>query len=984
MRKIYSLFSFVLISSIAIAQPQGNKKVVDHHELTKKEAVDKAKVLTGYSNLNQVLGAISKHVVKNKSIEKEFLEYIKPFVKADIRYISVSIAEGTITSSNLKQNYAQELKKYKELYKNFEKDGSKKNKAVGNPVKPFGPGQPCQNGDFETQTTAGWEGSWGAGASPWDPTITAGFDNPGINSGTGQHVIMTSGNDPNITAIPVVFPGGGGASFRLGDNGGGGNNSALLKQTYQVSAGVPYFVYHYAVVLEDAGHPQNEQPFFQVRMFDGSGNPISCASIDVDATNATGLIDNGNGIKYKNWTTVLIPLAPYIGQDVTIRFITGDCNNSPPTGGSHDGYAYIDAECNYLPAIQQSAASICGGQNMTLTAPAGLGTYTWSGPGIVSGGLTQVATINQPGVYTVNMVTQTTPPNAPCSFSLSTTVAGNPSPTAAFTTNTVCVGSPTQFTDASTLTPGPILSWSWDFDNNGSSDATTQNPTFTYPAAGSYTTTLIVTGAGGCTSTVSNTVVVSSTVTPAITSVPTTCSNVPAFNLVANVGGGTWSGNGITNATTGNFDPATATPGVNVITYAVTGACAGTDTIQINIVPGASPTWTQPAALCADAASINLNTLLTGTAGGTWSGTGVTGNTFNPAGLSGPINVTYTVGTAPCIGTESHTITVTPNADATITQAGPFCSDAIGSVLTAATGGGTWSGTGITDPATGAFNPNQAVVGNNLITYTVSGACGDTDTMNIVILQSGNAAYTLPASICAGAASIDLNTLVTGTPGGTWSGTGVTGNTFNPSGLSGNVSITYTVGSGVCQQTSTQVISVDGINAAFTATPTTGLAPLNVNFTNGSTNAVSYSWDLGNGQTSTATDPATTYTATGSYLVVLVATNASGCTDTATIIIDVTELSALVIPNVFTPNGDGNNDYFKPVLAEGLSKFKMVIYDRWGLKMSEVTNESLGWDGKSKNGSDAPDGTYYYIVTADGADGKKYEFTGYVSLIRAK
>ena len=62
MRKIYSLFSFVLISSIAIAQPQGNKKAVDHHELTKKEAVDKAKVVTGYTSLNQVLTAISKHV----------------------------------------------------------------------------------------------------------------------------------------------------------------------------------------------------------------------------------------------------------------------------------------------------------------------------------------------------------------------------------------------------------------------------------------------------------------------------------------------------------------------------------------------------------------------------------------------------------------------------------------------------------------------------------------------------------------------------------------------------------------------------------------------------------------------------------------------------------------------------------------------------------------------------------------------------------
>ncbi|MBL7888721.1 MAG: gliding motility-associated C-terminal domain-containing protein [Bacteroidia bacterium] len=979
MKKIYSLFSFVIITSFALAQDNKSAIVSHHHELTKQEIRQKAQSLTGYKSLDQIMATVSKHVVKNKSIEKEFMNYILPFVKTDVRYISVSIAEGKITKADLKKNYGVLLKKYKELYLNFEKDGAKKVKSAGNPI-PFGPGQPCQNGDFETQTTTGWEGSYG---SPLDPTITAGFDNPGINSGTGQHVIMTSGNDPNITAIPCVFPGGGGASFRLGDNGGGGNNSARLKQTFQVSAGVPYFVYHYAVVLEDAGHVVIEQPYFRVRMYDQGGTPISCATIDVDATNSTGLITSGS-IKYKNWTTVLIPLTPYIGQDVTIEFTTADCDNSPPSGGSHDGYAYIDAECNYLPAIQQSAASICGGQNMTLTAPAGLGSYTWSGPGIVSGGSSQIATINQPGVYTVNMQTQTTPPNTPCSFTLTTTVAGNPSPVAAFTSNTVCVGSPTLFTDGSSVSAGSITNWAWDFDNNGSVDATSQNPTNTYPAAGTYTTSLTVTGPGGCTATTTATVTVSSTVTPNVTSVPTTCSNVPAFNLVANVGGGTWSGTGITDANLGTFDPSQASTGVNVITYAVTGACAGSDTIQINIVPGASPNWTAPAAMCADGASVNLNTLITGSTGGTWSGTGVSGNTFNPAGLSGNITVTYTVGTAPCVGTESHAITVTPNADATITQAGPLCSDAIGITLSGATPGGVWSGTGITDPNTGAFSPNQATVGNNIITYTISGACGDTDTMNVVIIQSGNPSYTLPPSICASGAPIDLNTLVTGTAGGTWSGPGVSGNIFNPSGLSGNQSITYTVGQGICQQTSTQTINVDGINAAFTATPTTGLSPLNVNFTNGSTNAVSYAWDLGNGQTSTATDPSSTYTATGSYVVTLIATNASGCADTATIIITVDELSNLVIPNVFTPNGDGSNDYFKPVLAEGLKTFKMVIYDRWGLKMSEVTNESLGWDGNAKNGSPAPDGTYYYIVTADGADGKEYKFTGYVSLIRAK
>ena len=66
-----------------------------------------------------------------------------------------------------------------------------------------------------------------------------------------------------------------------------------------------------------------------------------------------------------------------------------------------------------------------------------------------------------------------------------------------------------------------------------------------------------------------------------------------------------------------------------------TGYDCGQNT-PINIAPcpvPCDPTWTPPAALCFDDASINLNTLVTGDAGGTWSGTGVTGNTFDPTGL---------------------------------------------------------------------------------------------------------------------------------------------------------------------------------------------------------------------------------------------------------------------------------------------------------------------------------------------------------------
>ncbi len=78
-------------------------------------------------------------------------------------------------------------------------------------------------------------------------------------------------------------------------------------------------------------------------------------------------------------------------------------------------------------------------------------------------------------------------------------------------------------------------------------------------------------------------------------------------------------------------------------------------------------------------------------------------------------------------------------------------------------------------------------------------------------------------------------------------------------------------------------------NPAFTATPMTGCAPLNVSFTNTSTATVSYDWDLGNGNSSVAlTPPAQTYSTPGSYLVSLVGTSTSGCTnvEVATIVVN--------------------------------------------------------------------------------------------------
>jgi subtilisin-like proprotein convertase family protein len=98
-------------------------------------------------------------------------------------------------------------------------------------------------------------------------------------------------------------------------------------------------------------------------------------------------------------------------------------------------------------------------------------------------------------------------------------------------------------------------------------------------------------------------------------------------------------------------------------TLSVTDAAAGdtgtVDSWSLTFDTGPSATWTQPASytLCS-AAPINLDLLITGTAGGTWSGTGVTGNMFDPAGLYGNIPVTYTVTAGSCTSTQTHSFLV--------------------------------------------------------------------------------------------------------------------------------------------------------------------------------------------------------------------------------------------------------------------------------------------------------------------------------------
>ena len=103
-----------------------------------------------------------------------------------------------------------------------------------------------------------------------------------------------------------------------------------------------------------------------------------------------------------------------------------------------------------------------------------------------------------------------------------------------------------------------------------------------------------------------------------------------------------------------------------------------------------------------------------------------------------------------------------------------------------------------------------------------------------------------------------------------------------------------------------------------------------------------------------------------------------GCYDTLTMTIHV---QGVDVPNVFTPNGDGVNDFFV-VDNHGMETLNMLIFNRWGAKVYEWNTSQTAWDGTGLDGEEVTDGVYYYLLTAKGEDGRPYEERGAVTLIR--
>ena len=114
-------------------------------------------------------------------------------------------------------------------------------------------------------------------------------------------------------------------------------------------------------------------------------------------------------------------------------------------------------------------------------------------------------------------------------------------------------------------------------------------------------------------------------------------------------------------------------------------------------------------------------------------------------------------------------------------------------------------------------------------------------------------------------------------------------------------------------------------------------------------------------------------------------TNADGCIGSDSIFVEFTICnSTYQIPNVFTPNGDGINDWFE-VEANGLVGYDLKIYNRWGEVLFESERSMYGWNGRSLSGTEVPSGTYFYTIEAQVYENEvlvSKTWTGHVTLLR--
>jgi gliding motility-associated-like protein len=599
----------------------------------------------------------------------------------------------------------------------------------------------------------------------------------------------------------------------------------------------------------------------------------------------------------------------------------------------------------------------------------------------------------------------------------------------------VCNGTSVSFTDISTAPNSTVTGWAWTFGDGGTS--TSQNPTHTYASAGSYTVTLTVTSAVGCTSTVgTRTVVVNPLPTanfnisaPGCINQTVTFTDISSPNA-GNLNNWSWTFGDAGTSALQNPTHAYAATGSYTVTLQVKtdkGCISTVVSKPVTISPKPVANFGLPESCLNDPFSsfTDSSTISDGTQAQftyAWNFGDPNANAGNPntSTLKNPQHK-YTVA-----GPYTVTLTVTSNNGCSNTISRPFFVNGAVPVPSFTVQGGATSfcsNSGITLVDNSSVNPGSVVKLEIYWDYTNDPTIKITDddplpgklynhsypefgipaSRNVTIryvVYSGQTCvqfidkiitlYATPTiqfntmnGICKDVPAFQITqaSITNGLPGtGTYTGTGVsTTGIFDPNAAGDgihSIRYTYTTSNG-CTNFMDQTIEVYPVpvaNAGPDKVVLQGgyvvLTPaLNAGF------PVSYFWspstglDDPNSPTPRAAPPTDiTYT--------LTVTSDKGCSSSDQVFVK--QLKAPIIPNIFSPNGDGVHDKWEVNYLDSYPGCTVDIFNRYGQLIYHSEGYANPWDG-TVNGKPVPVGTYYYIINPKNGRSK---MTGYVDVIR--
>ena len=644
--------------------------------------------------------------------------------------------------------------------------------------------------------------------------------------------------------------------------------------------------------------------------------PTVVASNDTTICNGSSATISASGASTYSWDNGL-----GAGQSHTVNPTT--TTTYVVTGTDANGCQNTDnviVTVNPLPTVVASNdTTICNGSSATISA-SGASSYSWDN-GL---GVGQSHTVN-PTTTTTYVVTGTDANGCQNTDNVIITVTNcGTAPTASFSASdsTICMNECISFTDLSSSIP---TSWSWYFFGSSTPTSSQQNPTnICYPTAGTFDVALVATNSAGSDSIfMSNFITVNPLPTVVASNDTTICNGSAATISASGASSYSWD-NGLGVGQSHTVNPTTTT------TYVVTGTdangCQNTDNVIITVTNcGTAPT----ASFSASDSTICMNecisfTDLSSSIPTSWSWY-FFGSSTPTSSQQNPTNICY-----PTAGTFDVALVASNSAG----------SDSI------------FMNNFIT------VNPLPTVVASNDTTI-----CNGS---SATISASGANMYSWSNTIVMGPSQT-----VTPTSTTTYIVTGIDIN-----GCQNQDSVTVSV------------ISCDVPTANLNANNTSVCINDCVDFTDLSTNTpTSWLWlfEGASPATSTLQHPqGICYDSTGIYDVTLFVSNAFGA-DTIMmnnyIVVDsCLEIPvSFTIPNVFSPNNDGNNDVFS-IESTGVTNLDMQIYNRWGMLMFETSDINATWNGRTSSGAICPEGTYFYIIkiTTD----KTETFKGTLTLLR--